>query len=262
MHVLASGSKGNATIIENAVMGKALLVDCGICKRDFFTRSEEVGVLLSSIEGILITHEHTDHTKGLGVVLRGLAKQGLHPTLYVSAAVGQASAEINSLKDTCAVQLFRQNEVLVIADIETRVFATSHDAVESFGFRFTERTTSEAIGYLTDSGIITPEAFEALQDCHVLALESNHDKRMLETGPYPYMLKQRVASDTGHLSNAQAADALEHLLSDKLRHVVAMHISENNNTYRLPTETFAEVLSRNTHPAQARSAYQNRIVSA
>jgi phosphoribosyl 1,2-cyclic phosphodiesterase len=260
MHVLASGSKGNATIIEDTRTGRSLLVDCGICKRDFFARAEEVGVALSSIEAILITHEHTDHTKGLGVVLRGLAKQDLHPTIYTSAAIMKASAEITSLRESCDMEVFWRDDTLSVAGIETLVFSTSHDASESFGFRFAQGS-GDVIGYLTDSGVVTPEAFEALRDCRILALEGNHDKRMLETGPYPYMIKQRVASDRGHLSNAQAADALGRLLSNRLEQVIAMHVSENNNTYRLPVETFEEILARNTHPAQARTAYQHRAIS-
>lgn len=260
LHVLASGSKGNATIIEDTASGRALLVDCGICKRDFFGRAEEVGVDPARIESILITHEHSDHTKGLGVVLRGLAKRGVHPRLHTSEAIRQASAEIVSIQDTCDLRLFRSHDTLTIAGIEVLVFPTSHDAAESFGFRFT-RSREDTIAYLTDSGEVTPAALEALHDCRILALESNHDKRMLETGPYPYALKQRVASRTGHLSNEQTADALEHLLSNRLEHVVALHISENNNTYRLPVETLGAVGSRALHHAQFCSAYQHRAIS-
>lgn len=259
IHVLASGSKGNAALIEDSESGRAVLVDCGVCKRDFFEGCATVSVDPQNVEGILITHDHTDHTKGLGVVTRGLAKQGLHPKIYASAAVCRKSSEIISIRQACEVDYITRGDSLSIAGMSIRVFPTSHDAAESFGFRFDG--LGDAIGYMTDTGYVMDEAFDALRDCRVLALESNHDVRMLETGPYPYVLKQRVSSDIGHLSNDQASQALESLLSNKLEQVVAMHISENNNTYRLPTDAFSEILSRNSHSAETHTAYQRRITS-
>lgn len=260
LHVLASGSRGNAAVIEDTQSGRALMIDCGICKRDFFNRCAEVGVDPLRIEGILITHEHTDHTKGLGVVSRGLIKEGMRPRLYAASAVRRASTELSALEESCDISAVKTGDSVSVAGMAVQVFPTSHDAVESFGFRV--EVAHDAIGYMTDTGYMMDEAFEALQHCRILALESNHDTRMLETGPYPFMLKKRVASDKGHLSNDQATEILEALLSDKLEHVVAMHISENNNTYRLPGETLGAVLERHGHPAHVCSAYQQRIVSA
>lgn len=260
IHVLASGSKGNAAIIEDTQSHRALVVDCGICKRDFFDRCSELGIQPDAIEAFVITHEHSDHTKGLGVVSRGLAAKGFSPVLYAGQKTARASKEITALQNSLNIQSIKNEDSLTIAGIKVQVFATSHDAAESFGFRF--EANGDAIGYATDTGYISTEAFEALQDCRVLALESNHDTRMLETGPYPYVLKQRVASDKGHLSNAQAAEALEKLLNNKLEQVLAMHISENNNTYPLPRKVLEEVLARNEHPAHVRAAFQHKVVSS
>lgn len=260
IHVLASGSKGNAAIIENVHTHKALAVDCGICKRAFFEGCAEVGVSLDAIEGILITHEHTDHTKGLGVVTRGLTAKGFLPRIFAGKKTSASSNELRLLRDTIELHHFTDDESFSLAGIHVQAFATSHDTVESFGFRFS--VENDAIGYMTDSGMVTPEAYEALQGCRVLALESNHDSRMLETGPYPAMLKRRVASNKGHLSNAQAAEALEKLMSSKLERVIAMHISENNNTYRLPRESFEKTLEQHDHPAEALAAFQQRVVSS
>lgn len=257
--MLASGSKGNASIIEDTQSKRALVVDCGICKRDFFERTAEVGVDVASIEGILITHEHTDHTKGLGVVTRGLAAQGIHPKLYTGIKTRGASKEIKALEDALDIHCFRNEDSLSLAGITVWAFATSHDAAESFGFRF--ESEGDAIGYMTDTGVVTPEAHEALQECRVLALESNHDTRMLETGPYPYVLKQRVASERGHLSNTQASEALTSLMNSKLEQVIAMHISKNNNTYPLPRKTLEETLALHDHPARVQSAFQYRVLS-
>lgn len=119
-------------------------------------------------------------------------------------------------------------------------FATSHDAAASFGFRV-EAPDGDALGYITDSGIVTSTAHSALRDVRILALESNHDERMLQSGDYPYVIKQRIASEFGHLSNLQATEELAALITESraagLRTpeaVVAMHISQNNNDYDLP----------------------------
>lgn len=260
MHVLGSGSKGNATLVQNVSTGKAILIDCGICKRDFLTRCEEVNFDIHNLEAILITHEHTDHTKGLGVVLRGLAKKNLHPQLYVSRNVRAASKEIYQVEELCTVKSLACEAQIDCSGLTIYPFATSHDSSESFGFRI-QSDKGDSLGYITDSGIAGAQAMEHLRDCRILALESNHDEKMLKDGDYPYFVKKRIASDEGHLSNTQAATVLEKLLSDKLEHIVAMHISENNNTYRLPGQILQEVVSRNTHAAQVEVAYQYMRVS-
>lgn len=260
LHVLASGSKGNASIVKDSNSGRAVLIDCGICKRDFFKRCEEVGFNPQGIEAILITHEHTDHTKGLGVLLRGLAKQELRPVVYASTPVVQASREIMSIRDNFDVKSLKEEARLSLAGLKLHPFLTSHDAAQSFGFRIEDKK-GDALGYITDTGIIPALAREYLIDCRILALECNYDQHMLEKGSYPYPVKKRIMSDSGHLSNEQAADELESLLSNTLEQVVAMHISENNNTYRMPRETFEQIIARNTHSAQATSAYQYRVAS-
>lgn len=110
LHVLASGSKGNCSIVQ--LGNRAVMVDCGVCKRDFFDRYDALGVDVSQIEAVLITHEHTDHTKGLGVVMRGLAKQDVHPTVIASDAVRGASRELQALMDTCEMALMRADDAL------------------------------------------------------------------------------------------------------------------------------------------------------
>ena len=259
LHVLASGSRGNAAVIEDTETGKGVLVDCGICKRDFFARCDEAGFDPANLEAILVTHDHTDHTKGLGVVLRGLAKLGIEPQLLVDDAVRAASREVAALEDACDLRALSTGEALSLAGMQVHAFRTSHDAASSCGFRL--ECGGDAVGFMTDTGIVTAEADEALRGVRILALESNHDVRMLADGPYPYPVKRRVGSDFGHLSNVQAAEELEVLLSDALEHVVAMHISQNNNTYRLPGEALAAVVERAGHGANVQVAYQTMLVS-
>lgn len=260
LHVLASGSRGNAAIVENAATGAGVLVDCGICKRDFFTRCAEAGFDPAQLAAVVVTHDHTDHTKGLGVVLRGLAKQGIEPVVYADAAVRTASKELGDIEGASDVRSLVFGDMLSLAGMAVHVFPTSHDAASSCGFRF-ESNYGDVVGFMTDTGIVTGEAHEALSGVRILALESNHDIQMLEEGPYPYPVKRRVRSDFGHLSNVQAANELEALLSSNLEHVVAMHISQNNNSYRLPAETLRGVTTRVGHGALVQVAYQTRVVS-
>lgn len=260
LHVLASGSGGNASLVVDNATGKAVVIDCGICKRDFFARCEEAGVSLDSIAGILITHEHTDHTKGLGVSLRGMAKLGIEPAVFVSEAVHAKSAEIRSLDAMADIRPYSDEDALSLGGMTVHPFATSHDSVESFGFRI-EGSGNDALGFMTDTGIVTDAAFAHLEHCRMLAIESNHDAKMLAEGPYPYPVKRRIASDGGHLSNDQSAELLEQLLCNELEQVVAMHISENNNTYRHPQEALAGIVGRNGHGAQVQVAYQHLRVS-
>ena len=203
LHVLASGSRGNAAVVEDTATGKGVLVDCGICKRDFFARCDEAGFDPANLEAVLITHDHTDHTKGLGVVLRGLAKLGIEPAVFADDAVRAASKEIIVLEGACDLRAFSSGDALSLAGMQVHAFRTSHDAASSCGFRV--EADGDAVGFMTDTGIVTGEADEALRDVRILALESNHDVQMLKDGPYPYPVKRRVGSDTGHLSNVQAA---------------------------------------------------------
>ena len=261
LHVLASGSKGNAAIVENVATGEGILIDCGICKRDFLSRCDEAEFDLRRLRGVLITHEHTDHTKGLGVVYRGLAKLGVHPTLFTGQAVRNASRDIGELleQDLCDIVSFAAGGGIDLAGFAIHAFATSHDVAQSFGFRV--ECGGDAIGYVTDTGVVTPQAHEALGGCRLLAIEANHDPKMLAEGPYPYSLKRRIVSERGHLSNEQAAEELTSLLHDDLESVIAMHVSENNNDYELPAVTLQDTIAREGHVAAVHVARQRRLVS-
>ena len=165
LHILASGSGGNAAIVENAATGEGVLIDCGICKRDFFARAEEAGFDLGRLRAVVITHDHGDHTKGLGVVLRGLAKAGARPAVHASEAVFAASAPLRDAVASvgAAFEPFGGGDVLEAAGLAVRPFRTSHDAADSYGFRFDEAGGDrDSLGYMTDTGIVTDKAWEAL----------------------------------------------------------------------------------------------------
>ena len=259
IHVLASGSKGNASLVENIATGEGVLIDCGICKRDVLSRSAEAGFDLGKLKAVLITHEHSDHTKGLKVLYRELAKQGLQVPLFVNQATYANSKLIQEVAQLTEVVGLDAEDQLSLAGMEVFAFDTSHDAASSFGFRLW--AGEDALGFMTDTGVVTGAAHEALQGCRVLALEANHDPTMLKNGPYPRALQERVSSERGHLSNGQASEELKSLLHPGLEEVIAMHISENNNTYRLPVECLREVVRQESHPAAVVCAYQQRLVS-
>lgn len=259
IHVLASGSKGNASLVENIATGEGVLIDCGICKRDVLSRSAEAGFDLGKLKAVLITHEHSDHTKGLKVLYRELAKQGLQVPLFVNQATYANSKNIQEAAQLTEVVGLDAEDQLSLAGMEVFAFDTSHDAASSFGFRLW--AGEDALGFMTDTGVVTGAAHEALQGCRVLALEANHDPTMLKNGPYPRALQERVSSERGHLSNGQASEELKSLLHPGLEEVIAMHISENNNTYRLPVECLREVVRQESHSAAVVCAYQQRLVS-
>lgn len=256
--VLGSGSKGNASIVFDRSTNEGILIDAGICKRDVFAFSEQGGFSLSGLRGIFITHCHSDHVKNLGVVLRALDASGITVPLFVHSLTLAASKELQRAVETHQLVLIDGCSTLEVGSLTLRPLATSHDAEVSFGLRV--ECGQDALGFITDTGVITQEMLEALRGVRILGLESNHDEDMLENGPYPRALKQRVGSHQGHLSNAQAADALEALISDRLETVVALHISEHNNTYRLPVETLRAVVERVGASTQVTCAYQKRPV--
>ena len=138
-------------------------------------------------------------------------------------------------------------------------FPTSHDSAGSTCFRFDAE--EDALGYLTDTGIVTPEAHEALTGVRILAIESNHDKTMLEEGPYPDFLKERILSARGHLSNDQCCEQVTSLLHPDLEHVVAMHVSEKNNTFELPLSELTKTLAACGHRARVHVALPDRPIA-
>jgi len=220
---LGSGSSGNAVAVTDGAT--TVLVDCGFSAKEAASRLSAAGIAAASVTALLITHEHTDHIRGVDVFARRHA-----PGCTVYATRGTRARATRAVCWDHA-HTVRPGEPLRVGTLEVLPFRTSHDAADPVGYRVS--SAASAIGIATDTGVLTHEAAEALTGVDVLCLESNHDVRMLETGPYPAFLKRRIRSARGHLSNADAADALERLASDRLKAVFAMHRSRTNNTAEL-----------------------------
>ena len=229
LHVLASGSKGNASIVEGPE--GSVLVDCGISRRALLGRAEELGVDVSRVTAVILTHEHSDHVGGLSVFCNRF-----DGPLFATAGTVAARRYLTELPFT----LVGHEDELELAGMRVRTFPTSHDVADPIGLRFS--TADDALGFCTDTGELGEEALDALAGTRILALESNHDERMLATGDYPAYLKARVGGPTGHLSNAQAAEALGRLVGPDTETVVAMHLSQENNRPSLCVRTLAEAV--------------------
>ncbi|MDX1443039.1 MAG: MBL fold metallo-hydrolase [Gammaproteobacteria bacterium] len=214
---LGSGSKGNATLVRHE--DTCLMVDCGFSVAQTERRLARLGLAPADLTAILVTHEHSDH---LGGVPKFAAKFDI-PVFMTAGTAAHAQA-----KGLHSPNLLRLEETLVIGDLEILPVHVPHDAREPAQYVFTDG--ARRFGVLTDVGRLTPHIADIYTGLDAFLLEANHDHDMLFGGPYPPSLKQRVGGGLGHLSNGQSADLLAMIDTSKLQHIVAAHLSENNNT--------------------------------
>lgn len=224
---LGSGSRGNATLIERGPT--RLLLDCGFSLKETCSRLARLGLSGEDLTALLVSHEHRDHISGAGVLAREfrLPLWATPGTLEGVEAVG-----IGALPD---IRFFNSHEPFAIDGIEIMPFPVPHDAREPCHFVFSDGR--HRIGVLTDAGSSTPHIERCLTGCDALAIECNHDLQMLAGGPYPPVLKKRVGGPYGHLDNNAAAEILSTLDVGGLQHLVAMHVSEINNSPALVRAT-------------------------
>jgi len=220
---LGSGSRGNATLIESG--DTRLLLDCGFAARELERRLARLDVEPESLNGILVTHEHQDHIKGVGV----LARRYRIPVWLTHGTL--LSGRLGEMPE---IHLVQGQLGLTIGGIGVESYSVPHDAREPVQYVF--NANGSRLGVLTDSGMITPHILEMLTACSALLLECNHDNGMLANGPYPPYLQRRVGGNLGHLNNRQAAQLLGHLEHAGLECLVAAHLSEKNNTPELVRE--------------------------
>ena len=221
---LGSGSSGNATVVEaqphDGLRPTRLLVDCGFPPRQLAARLAARGLAFADIDAIFVTHEHSDHVGGV------LALQRRHATA-VWASAGTWARASAKLDPAPACRIARDGEAIVIGCLTIRPFAVPHDAAEPL--QLTCCDGQHRIGILTDIGEPTDAVIRALQGCDALLLETNHDPDLLAASAYPAWLKRRIAGHHGHLANTQSANLLDACRHSGLRHVVAAHLSRQNN---------------------------------
>ena len=226
---LGSGSRGNALLVESG--NTRLMLDNGFSVRQAEQRLTAKDVDPSTIDAILVTHEHADHINGVGAFAR---KYKL--TVYATPGTF-ASSRFGDLPD---IREINSHTCFSIGDLEINPFPVPHDAREPCQFVFHDG--NRRLGILTDTGSSTSHIEEQLSGCDALMLECNHDITMLAEGTYPYSVKQRVAGDYGHLNNEQAGALLQCIDTSSLQHIVAAHISEKHNTPRLAQKSLCNAL--------------------
>lgn len=234
--VLASGSTGNATIVQ--CDSATVLVDVGLSTKKMEEFMRERGVAGHHLDAILVTHEHSDHIKGLGAFARKFnlpiyANQATWEAL--ERHVGQIAAEKRVVIET--------GESVTFGSMKTTSYAISHDAAEPVGYTFDYE--GEKLGLATDLGYVSDKVRLVLEDSDVLVLESNHDVDMLRMGRYPWNIKRRILSDLGHLSNEAAGEALCQLLTDRTKRVYLAHLSLDHNLMDLAKLTVNNILESN-----------------
>lgn len=227
-YTLASSSAGNAALVCHN--DTHLLIDAGISCRRITQSLAVLNLTLDDLDGILITHEHVDHVRGLGTLQKKHAIP-LYASFGTAAALDYPAPYLHA---------FAADETFAIKDLQIRSFRTSHDAKESVGYRIESDAGSLAV--LTDTGFVTDEAHDAALGADMLLLESNHDVVMLKNGGYPYYLKQRILGECGHLSNEAAAEFAVECVRAGTSDILLAHLSDENNSPQLAEYTVGRAL--------------------
>jgi phosphoribosyl 1,2-cyclic phosphodiesterase len=228
---LGSGSRGNAVLVDFGAV--RVLVDAGLSARALAARLEAVGYAPRDVDWIVLTHEHQDHTRGA----QRFSKNHGAPVICSSAtleAMDRSPAHFSEWHP------LREDGPLDLGPVRVDAFPVPHDAAAPVGFVLSDGKLK--VGIATDLGHATTLVVERLRGCHVLMVESNYDPDLLQNGPYPWHIKQRVSSRTGHLSNAMAAELLAQTVDEECQAVVLGHLSENNNRPELARRVVAGAL--------------------
>ncbi len=224
---LGSGSRGNGSIVASQTT--ILLIDCGFQYKEALARLKRLRLNPEDLDGILVTHEHSDHVSGI----EALANKHSIP-VYASRGTW---IEIGIDRFDKSVHI---SGLFSVGDIDISPVTVPHDAREPLQFVF--QCEGTRLGILSDLGSMSPRVIEHYQDLDAISVEFNHDLELLQKGPYPAFLKTRVSGDFGHLNNAQASELLRRIVSNRLKTVVACHISETNNDTSRVKQALDDVL--------------------
>ena len=228
----ASGSTGNCCLVSDG--GVNVLIDAGISARRIVQGLGVLGLAPQDVCGVLITHEHSDHISGLPVLVK---RTGMR--IFAPSELGEVLKRVKpELSES--IDYIPPDGGLCVGDVRITAFPTPHDASASFGYRI---EGSEVFAFATDTGHISDELLQGLQGADTVVIEANHDKVMLKNGPYPPLLKQRVLSKHGHLSNDDCAKLACLLADSGTRQIILGHLSQQNNTPEAAETAVSEALS-------------------
>ncbi len=227
---IASGSSGNCLYVGTETTH--LLVDAGVSCKKILEGLKSFGVDGKDIQAILVTHEHSDHISGIGVLSRKF-----HIPVYATCQTLRALQNVKSLGDLSKSDFYviEPDRPFLVGDIKAEAFSIPHDAADPVSYTF--ESHGSKIGTVTDLGCYDDTIVSCLRDSDLLYIEANHDIRMLQAGPYPYPLKQRILGSRGHLCNEMTGKLIALLHSDHLKHVILGHLSKENNYPDLALET-------------------------
>ncbi|MBQ9703065.1 MAG: MBL fold metallo-hydrolase [Clostridia bacterium] len=239
VYTLFSGSSGNCVYVKDK--NTEILIDAGKSAGAIEKSLTALNSCLSNIEGIFLTHEHTDHTVGLEII-----SKKYHVPVHMTEPSYQRCVSPRSYLATCA----KGHEVryeLKIGTLKISSFEIPHDSMQNVGY-IIENDEGEKFGLATDMGHITEEILSSLVGCHYAVIESNHDIGMLKSGPYPYFLKQRILSDRGHLCNEECARLSLYLAENGTKSITLAHLSRENNTPDRAFSITRDVLNQGGYP--------------
>lgn len=241
---IASGSSGNCICVGSD--NTHVLIDAGVSGKRIENGLNACDLKTSEMQGILVTHEHIDHIAGLGVLAR---RYGI--PIYTTEGTMQAILQNSSVGkvDTSLFHVFEKGKDFVIGDLTIKPLSISHDAADPVAYRIASNERSAAV--ITDLGTYDQSLIDELQGLDALLLEANHDVNMLQTGIYPYPLKQRILGDRGHLSNERCGQLLCELLHDNLSGVLLGHLSKENNYEELAYEAVRLEVTLGDNPYKA-----------
>ena len=238
---LGSGSSGNCYYIFNNENG--VLIDCGINTKQINKRFVELGMDNPTIDAVFVTHEHHDHVASCAIFERYRIKEtGKGPKFYMTSGT-YYSANAKCLPKN--INIIRSEEQIIVGSLVVEAFAVPHDGVETVCYRV--GSNGHWAGVITDLGHVTDSVLDKMRSLSLMVMEFNHDEYMLMNGDYNETLKGRILSDYGHLSNRQAAFALEQSVSPRLQHILVAHVSDSNNHYELAKQSAAVALENAGH---------------
>jgi phosphoribosyl 1,2-cyclic phosphodiesterase len=252
--ILSSGSTGNCTLIEHGE--HRVLLDAGLSAKRIEQLLNERGVSPVHLSCILVTHEHSDHVRGLGAMARKY-KLPVHANINTWNALDRAVGDLHDDQR----KSFKTGDVMSFGALSIESFPISHDAAEPVAYNFQAGNVKLSIA--TDVGYMSPIVKEKVRDANVLVLESNHDIQMLRVGKYPWNVKRRILSDVGHLSNEAAGEALCELVTERTKRVYLAHLSRDHNQLDLAKLTVNSILcesgvSTEESPVRLMETYYDR----